>query len=83
MTKVQVDPRIKIQTVADGEVHIIFNQTKDDLAQLAIAFIAVSDGKMDEKDVKILFRLRNKEGVDYLIRELQKARVKLFGKGQS
>jgi len=77
--KVNVDPRIKIQTVQDGEIHIVFTQTKNDLAQLAMAFLAVSDGQMAEEDAKIVFRLRSREGVDYLIGELQKARMQLFG----
>lgn len=79
MADINVDPRINIFAIADGEIHIVFTWTKEDLAQLAMAFLAVSDGKISEKDVKMAFRLRNREGVDYLIEELQKARNELFG----
>lgn len=76
---VDVDPRIKIRVVPDGEIHIYFTWTKDDLAQMAIAFLAVSDGRMKADDVVMALRMRDKEGVDYLIKELQKARKELFG----
>ena len=79
MTEISIDPRIEIRMVADGEIHIMFAWTKADLAQFAMAFLAVSEGRLAEKDVKMAFRLRNKDGIDYLIRELQKAREKLFG----
>jgi hypothetical protein len=75
-----IDPRIKIQVVADGEVHIAFTWTKEDLAQFALAFVQVCDGRMRAQDAKAVFRLRSKEGIDYLIEELQKARKKLYGK---
>lgn len=43
-----------------------------------MAFLLVSDGKMSLKDASGAFRLRNKDGVDYLIQELQKAREELW-----
>jgi hypothetical protein len=79
MPKINVDPRIKIRVLPDGEVHVVFAWTKDDLAQMAAAFVAVCDGKMNAEDALMVFRLRNKDGVDYLIRELQKARKELWG----
>jgi hypothetical protein len=79
MTKINVDPRIEIRPIADGEIHIIFTWTKDDLAQMAKAFLAVSDGRLAEKDAKMVFRLRNKDGIDYLISKLLEARKELFG----
>lgn len=76
---VDVDPRIKIRVVPDGEIHIYFTWTEDDLAQMAMAFLAVSDGKMKADDVVMALRMRDKGGVDYLIEELRKARKELFG----
>lgn len=78
MTDIKVDPRIKIEVVPDGEIHISFDWSLDDLAVLAQAFLAMSEGKIEEGDVAAKFRLRNKEGVDYLISELQKARDELW-----
>lgn len=46
MSNVKVDPRIKIRVVPDGEVHIVFKWTKDDLANMAAAFVAVCDGRL-------------------------------------
>jgi hypothetical protein len=39
----------------------------------------VSDGRLAEKDAKMVFRLRNKDGIDYLISKLLEARKELFG----
>jgi len=78
MSNVKVDPRIKIRVVPDGEVHIAFRWTKDDLAKMAAAFVAVCDGKMKAEDASMVLRLRDREAVDYLIQELQKARKELF-----
>jgi hypothetical protein len=77
---VNVDPRIKIQTVSDGEIHLVCSLSKDDLAQYALVFIGVCDGRMQAEDVKTVLRLRSEEGIDYLISELQKARRELFCK---
>lgn len=79
--KLTVDDRIEIKTLPDGEVHIVFSWTADDLAQFARAFVAVCDGKMKAHEAKAVLRMRSKEGLDYLIGELQKARQKLFGEG--
>lgn len=76
---VNVDPRIKIETVSDGEIHLVCSLSKEDLAQYAVAFVAVCDGKMRADEAKTVLRLRSREGIDYLIGELQKARQKLFG----
>lgn len=65
MSKVNVDPRIMIRVVPDGEVHIAFKWTKDDLAQMAMAFLAVSDGKMKAEEAAMIFRLRDREAIDY------------------
>lgn len=78
MAQIKVDPRIKIRVVPDGEIHIVFAWSLDDLAEFARAFLAMSDGKIKPGEVHAAFRLRNKEGVDYLIQELQKARKELF-----
>jgi len=80
MSKINVDPRIKIKVVPDGEIHIMVNWTLDDLEQFARAWLAMSDGEVKEGEISAAFRLRNKDGVDYLIRELQKARKELWGK---
>ena len=80
MSKINVDPRIKIKVVPDGESHIMVNWTLDDLEQFARAWLAMSDGEVKEGEISAAFRLRNKDGVDYLIRELQKARKELWGK---
>lgn len=79
MDKATIDPKIKIRVVPDGEIHITFAWSLDDLAEFAKAFLAMSDGKVKEGEVIAAFRLRDKIGVDYLIDELQKARKELFG----
>ena len=78
MSDIKVDPRIKIRVVPDGEIHIIFEWTLADLSEFARAFLAVSNGEIKSNEVHAAFRLRNREGVDYFIRELQKARKELW-----
>ena len=78
MSGIRVDPRVKIKVIPDGEIHIIFEWSYADLSEFARAFLAVSDGKLKPGEVHAAFRLRNREGVDYLIQELQKARKELW-----
>ncbi len=74
MDGIRVDPRISIKVVPDGEVHICFSWTKDDLATMAQAFLAVMDGKIKPEEAMMVFRIRNVQAIDYMISELQKAR---------
>lgn len=77
---VSVDPKIEIKILPDGEVHILFSLSNDDLAELARAFVASMDGKLKPGEAKLAFRLRSEEGIDYLIEQLQAAKQKrLFG----
>lgn len=77
-TEINVDPRIEIKVIPDGEVYIIFKWTIDDLKNFAMAYLAAMEGKLSN-GAYAMFRLRNKEGIDYLIKELQNARRELFG----
>lgn len=76
--KINVDPRIHIRVVPDGEIHITFDWTLEDLELFARYWLAMNDGEVKPGDVGAVFRLRNKDGVDYLIHELQKARNQLW-----
>ena len=75
-----IDPRIKIKIVPDGEIHIVFTWTKDDLETFARAFLASQEPGNENEKYAALFRLRTKEGVDYVLDELHKARQALWGK---
>ena len=75
MPNIKVDPRIRVKVVPDGEIHITFAWNLEDLEQLARAYLAMSDGKAKQGDIVMAFRLKNKEAVDYLIDELNKAKL--------
>lgn len=72
MTEI-LDPRIEIQHIPDGEVHIIINWKIEDLWMLTSSFIAVSEGKMSIDEAKSVLRIKSQIGLKYIIAELQKS----------
>jgi len=76
---IQIDPRLKIAVIPDGEIHILIRWTYEDLEMLAKAFLAAGETK-SANAVGVL-RMRNKDGVDHLIKTLIAARVELWGSG--
>lgn len=76
---INIDPRIKVKIIPDGEIHIRFAWSMDDLEQFSRAWLAMSEGKLKDGDVAAVFRIRNKDAVDYWIEELKKARKELWG----
>lgn len=78
--KANVDPKIEIRTVADGEVHIVITLSLDDLALQAQAFLLMSDRKIKKDEARMVLRMRSIEGLDYMIEKLTAARKLLFGK---
>lgn len=77
VNKIRVHPNLKIKVIPDGEVHIVYELTLDHLAELARAFLAVSERKMKPADAEMAFRLKNVDAVDWLIQELTKAKKEM------
>lgn len=73
MSEIYIDPRISIKAIPDGEVHIEIRWTVDELEKFARAYLSASEEKTGKAMAVTVLRLRNKEGIGWLIAELQEA----------
>jgi hypothetical protein len=76
--EIKIDPRISIETVPDGEVHIVIKWTRADLELLARAYLSAETQGIP---AEARLRIHNKAAVDYLISRLLAARSELYGSG--
>ena len=72
--EIRLDPRIKILPVADGEVHVVFEWTQEDLEKLARAWLAMQDLPWQPGSVCAAMRLKTPESVDKMIELLTDAK---------